>query len=425
MATLFYKRDNCRLCLSKDLDLVVPLAPMPLATPNFRIAPQAGSDLPELFKTGIPLEIYLCRACGHQQILHVGNPEIQYSNYVYTTSLSLGLSEHFLGYAAEVIAKNALPAESLLVEIGSNDGTLLRAFRSHGLNVLGIDPAKSIAERATASGVRTVAAFFSQATAIAVREEVGRAKAIVANNVIANIDDMIDFAMGIRELLAPDGVFIFETQYGSDVIERTLLDTVYHEHLSYFDVLPLERFFAGLGMQVIDVERIWTKGGSIRVTVQPAGGPRTPSSAVQDMIDEERRKGMFEPAYYRRLASDVASLHRDIVAAVEAEHAAGRTVAGYGVSVGTLALLPQFGLQNRISVLFDDDPAKDPVLSGPGYDIPVMGPGKVLEVMPGLIVVFAWRYAEPIIAKHQEYLKRGGRFLVPLPHVKLIGGEPG
>src|ERR1700753_1765413 len=168
MKNLFYKRDTCRLCHSERQELVVPMAGMPIGTPNFQV-PDAGIDDP-VFCTAVPLELYLCRDCGHLQILHVGNPEIQYRHYVYTTSISLGLREHFATYADDVIRRHAVAPNSLIVELGSNDGSLLRFFKERGMKVLGCDPAVDIAKRATASGIETIADFFTDKVGDRIRQ---------------------------------------------------------------------------------------------------------------------------------------------------------------------------------------------------------------------------------------------------------------
>jgi SAM-dependent methyltransferase len=418
MKNLFYKRDTCRLCHSGRQDLAVPMAGMPIGTPNFQV-PDAGVDDP-VFRTAVPLELYLCRDCGHLQILHVGNPEIQYRHYVYTTSISLGLREHFATYADDVVRRHAVAPDSLIVELGSNDGSLLGFFKERGMKVLGVDPAVDIAKRATANGIETIADFFTDAVGADIRRTRGAASVVIANNMIANVDNLDSLVTGIRNVLAPDGLFVFETQYGLDVTEKNLLDTVYHEHLSYFNIKPLQRFFARLGMELIDVQHIWTKGGSIRVTVQLAGGPRRPSPEVARFIADEDRLGVDQPAYYAAYLRKIAAIRDKLVALADACHARGQQMAGYGISVGTTTLLPQFGLEGKIDFLVDDDPRKGNVMTGPGYDIPILPPAALYERKPALVVVFAWRYVDPIRAKHRRYFADGGKFVVPLPTVTFV-----
>ena len=270
------------------------------------------------------MELYLCRECGHLQILHVGNPEIQYRHYVYTTSLSLGLREHFAGYANDVISRYAIAPGSLVVELGSNDGSLLGFFSERGMRVLGVDPAVDIARRATERGIETIADFFTDTVGDRIRQSHGAASVVIANNMIANVDNLDPLVIGVRDVLAPDGLFVFETQYGVDVTEKNLLDTVYHEHLSYFNIKPLTRFFARLGMEVIDVQHIETKGGSIRVTVQRAGAAQSPRAEVARFIAEEDRLGVDQPAYYAAYLRRIAAIRDELVAMADACHARGQ-----------------------------------------------------------------------------------------------------
>lgn len=417
MPDFYHVLDRCLLCAGRDLQVVVPLRPMPIATPNFRVA-EADRDGPA-FTEAVPLDLVQCRACGHLQVGAVGNPQFQYTNYVYRTSLSLGLREHFRSYADEVTSRVGPPADGLAVELGSNDGTLLRFFRDKGLRVLGVDPAGIIAARATEEGLPTIPDFFSRELARKIGDEHGPAHLVVANNMIANVEELEALTSGVRDLLAPDGVFVLETQYGADVVKRTLLDTVYHEHLSYFLIRPLQAFLDRLGLELIDVRPIATKGGSFRATAQHAGGPRRVEPAVASFIESEVREGLYEPERYARLSDEIAAIRRDLAALVDGTRAAGRGVAGYGVSVGTTTLLAQFDLADRIDFLVDDDPDKESHLVGPGYRIPVLPRSALLERRPGLVIVFAWRYAGPIVDANREFRDQGGRFVVPLPRVEV------
>ena len=418
MTRLFYKRDDCRLCHSREQELVSSLAPMPIATPNFRVPDASAGD--PVFREAVPLDLFLCRDCGHLQILHVGNPEIQYRHYVYTTSISLGLREHFNQYADEVVQRLKLPKDSLVVELGSNDGSLLSFFKERGMRVLGVDPAAEIAEKATANGIETIPNFFTDELGRKIRSERGPAMVVIANNIIANVDEIDPLVIGIRELLAPDGIFTCETQYGVDVTEKNLLDTVYHEHLSYFNVKPLERYSRKLGMEVVDVQNIWTKGGSIRITVQLAGGPHKVSETVARMIAVEKKLGVDKPDYYRAFDKRIAAVAEDLNKIADKAHAEGQQVAGYGISVGTTTLLPQFRLTRKIDFLVDDDPTKGDVLRGPGYDIPILPPTALYDRKPAATIIFAWRYVGAIKAKHPRYFAEGGKFIVPLPDVSTV-----
>jgi SAM-dependent methyltransferase len=400
------------------VEVAVPLTPITVATPNIDLTAVA-QRYAGVAQVSVPMDLYLCHDCGHLQILDVIDPDIQYTNFKYLTSISLGLPEHFRKLADELIASTGAGAGSLVVEIGSNDGTLLRAFKERGLKVLGIDPAREIARRATESGIETLATFFSSKLASEIVQKHGRATIVVANNTFANIDDLADIARGIAQLLAPDGAFVFETSYGADVVEKNLLDTVYHEHLSYFMVRSLVDFFRRYGLEIYDVQHIWTKGGSIRGFVRLASGKQPIAPSVAGMVAHERKLGLDDMAPYKRFAAHIDGIRAEIGRIVAEYKAKGQKIAGYGASVGTVTLLQQFGLGPVLDFIADDNPLTE-AIQGPDYKVPVLRPTALEERKPGLVIVLAWRYAEPIKAKNAGYIAEGGKFLVPLPDLKFV-----
>jgi SAM-dependent methyltransferase len=413
MKEFFHHRANCRLCQSRAVEVVVPLAPIPIATPNIGMAAK-GAEGEGLASALVPLDLYLCRDCGHLQLLDIINPEVQYTHFAYTTSISLGLTEHFGRMADTVIERAKLAPDSLVVEVGSNDGTLLRFFKERGMRVLGIDPARETALRATAEGIETLPTFFTTKLADEIRAKHGPAAVVISNNTFANLDALDDPTVGIRRLLADDGLFVFETQHGADVIKRMLIDTIYHEHLSYFLVGPLVPYFARHGMEFFAVEHLTTKGGSIRGYCQLAGGPYPPDGSVAQITTEETAAGLDKPDTYRHFVERLTALRTDLARAITAEAQAGHKIAGYGASVGTVTLINQFDLGRSLEMVFDDKPLTDALL-GPGYRIPVLPADALYEQRPDLVVILAWRYADQIIAKHQRYIEGGGRFVVPWP----------
>jgi SAM-dependent methyltransferase len=415
---LWSLRTTCRLCGSAKIRQVVELPPMAVATPNFHLR-----DVPldhRVYREPVPMPLHLCGHCGFLQIVYIGNPEIQYRDYAYTTNLSLGLPDHFVRSADHLVEKLGLRPGARVFEFGSNDGTYLRAFQACGFSVVGADPARSVAKRASAAGIPTYPDFFGTRLATIARKENGPADLIVANNVIANIDDLADIFRGVAVLLAEDGAFVFETQYGLDVTEKYLLDTIYHEHLSYFNVAPLTRSLEQFGLSLFDVERIPTKGGSIRVFVQHVKGHWPITKAVTTLVAEEARLECETDPYFKRFAAGSAEIRNAVVAAVDHIRREGGAVAGYGVSVGTSTLLGQLGLIGKIDFLVDDDREKPPILAGPGYDIPVYHSSELTARRPVLTVVFAWRYLDAIVSRNAAYREAGGKFLVPLPKIRLI-----
>jgi SAM-dependent methyltransferase len=400
-----YKPRHCLLCGAADLALALPLARSAVGNDYFPTArPQED----------YALSLHLCRGCGNVQIEDVVDPDLLFRNYTYSTTSSLGLVKHFQTYAAEVVAATGAEPGSLVVDVGSNDGSLLKAFRELGFRVLGVDPAVEIARRATAEGVETLPDYFTKALAGRVRESHGRAAVITANNVFAHSDRLPEMADGVRELLRPDGIFTFEVSYLMDIVQKMLFDTVYHEHLCYHSVQSLDAFFARHGLRLIDVRRIPTKGGSLRGTVQLAGGPRPVSPVVARVIEWEDLTRLHAPETWAAYAKRIRAARDAFVGVLDRAKAAGKTIAGYGASPTVTTLINQFDLAGRIDFLVDDNPTKQNTLS-PGQHIPVYPSDAIYSKGADVVAILAWNYAAPIMARHCAFAEQGGRFVIPLP----------
>jgi len=415
---VYSKRKVCRLCGSPELVSVLNLQPIVVSTPNIDMRAVQG-ELKNLTDVKIPLELFLCKGCGHLQLLHIVDPELQYRHFQYVTSVSSGLPEHFREMAGEIVDTSGLPQDSFVVEIGSNDGTLLKAFSEKGMRVLGIDPAEKIAAAATKAGVETLPEFFNQSVGEKISQDFGKADVIVANNTFANLDDLNDIMAGIDAVLSSEGLLVIETQYGRDVIEKRLIDTIYHEHLSYFMVSSLQSFFKRHQMQLIDVERIWTKGGSIRCFVQRKGAGRPVTSQVNVLVQGEINDGFQEPEFYKNFSAEIGLITAHVKSVVAAANEKGQTIIGYGASVGTMTLIAQFDLTDILAYIVDDSPVGANVIIA-GREIPVHESDHLYKTPESLVVMFAWRYMDQICERHSGFSGDRRQFLVPLPEVRLI-----
>ena len=413
MSVTMYRRDTCRLCDSRDLELVVPLAPTPVAD-----AYVTADRLDEVQDT-YPLDLFLCLGCGHLQLLDVLDSETIFRDYLYETSTSLGLVEHFGRYATEVLGLVDPPKGSFILEIGSNDGSLLKSFKAGGMRVLGVDPARQIAQRATASGVETLPDFFTAELARAIKQERGAAAIVTANNVFAHADNLGDMAEGVRELLAPDGVFVFEVAYLVDLIVKCLFDNIYHEHLCNHTVKPLRGFLRHHGMELTDIERVDTKGGSVRGFAKLTSSSPAVSSSVDALIDLESRLGFNGPEKYRAFAAKIDLVKSQLGELLGDLKAQGKTIAGYGASHSVTTLVYYFDIGDVLSFVVDDNKLKHNLFS-PGHHIPVLPSDELYKRNPDYVIVLAWQYSKPIIGKHQAYLDQGGHFIIPMPEVQVI-----
>lgn len=408
------RRARCRMCDSSQLELALPMKPTPIA--DAYVAATRLGQPQEIY----PLDLYLCLECGHVQNLDIVNPEILFRDYLFTTSSSSSLVEHFRHYAGDVTSQFGIRPRSLVVEIGSNDGSLLRFFKDQDMQVLGVDPACEIARQATESGVPTLPEFFGSAIASSIRARHGPASVIAANNVFAHADDLADIVKGVRELLADDGIFVFEVSYMVDIIDKFLFDTVYHEHVSYHSISPLARFFKRLDMQLFDVRRIASKGGSIRGFAQRVPeGKRRQTLAVAELIALETERGLGSLAPYREYEGWINARKKALATFLDREIAAGALVAGYGASTTTTTLMWNFELTRKLAFIVDDNPHKHGLFS-PGVHIPVVPSDELYVRRPDCVIVLAWNYAEPIIKRHQRFLAEGGKFIVPLPELRVI-----
>lgn len=417
-------RKDCRLCGSQDLKEVFRLADTPPAN-EFVDASVVRSGSTSKF----PLYLVSCGQCKHVQLPVVVDPDRLFRNYVYVSGTSPVFVDHFRRYAEETISALGLAPGDLVVEIGSNDGTLLRFFRDAGMRVLGVDPARDIAARATADGIETWNDFFTEDLARRIVAERGHAMLVVANNVFAHADDLRGIALGVKHLLNGRGVFSFEVSYLPDVIEKTLFDTVYHEHLSYHSVGPLARFFQTCGLTLRDVRRIDTHGGSIRGMVvgnrvANSGGLQAPgmvSRSVTDLIAYESALGLDDPAVPLQLLQQrVRQLGSQLGDFLDQARRDGKRVAGFGAPAKATTLMYQFNLGPQdIDFVVDDNPLKQGLFT-PGKHVPVLPSSAIAERKPNYLVVLAWNFADSIIAKNQEFRDAGGKFVVPIPDFRVV-----
>lgn len=407
-------KTDCRLCGSTRLEHVLPIKPSAIG--DAFVAADRLNEQQDLY----PLDCYLCLDCGHLQNLDVVDPDILFRDYTYRTSVSLGLVEHFKRYAQSVVSSLGIPKGSLVAEMGSNDGSLLKAFKNEGMRVQGVDPARDIAAAATADGVPTIPDFFTSELAAKIKSDQGEAKLFCANNVFAHIDNMSDVVKGIRLLLADDGAFVFEVSYIVDMIDNMVFDTIYHEHVSHHALIPLETFLNRHDMTLFHVERTATKGGSIRAFAQPKStGKRQRTAELTQLIAEEERRGITKPKIYQDWFAAIEQCKRKTLAYLDKAIAEGKLVAVYGASTTTTTLLYHFELETRVKFIVDDNPLKQGRYS-PGAHIPVLPSAELATRKPDVVVILAWIYADPILKRNQAYMEAGGRFLVPLPEPRIV-----
>lgn len=412
-ASSVHRRTTCRICDSASVERVISLKPTPLA--NAFLRKEQLADPEPVF----PLDLFFCAQCGHLQLLDVVDPALLFRNYVYVSSTSPSFVEHFRKYAEELVRDYRLPAKSLVVEIGSNDGVLLKHFKTAGMNVLGVDPAVEIAKSATAAGIPTIPDFFTLNRAREIRREHGAAAVVAANNVFAHADDLHGILDGVRELLAPDGVFVFEVSYLLDVYEKTLFDMTYHEHVSYHSVKPLEVLFSRHGMELIDTRRVPTHGGSLRGIAQLKGGPHPRKPSVQELLALEAAAGLDRKETFIEFGRNIAHLKNELGKVLNELKSQGKHIGAFGAPAKLTTLMHHFELgPDVIDFVVDDSPLKQGLFT-PGHHIPVLPVAAMYERKPDCMLLLAWNFATPILKQHQRFMDEGGRFIIPLPKLEV------
>jgi SAM-dependent methyltransferase len=413
MAALHLRRNTCQLCDSKTLTMILSLAPTP---PANAFVPESELDKPQPY---FPLDVFQCEDCHHVQLVDVVDPAVLFENYVYVSGTSPAFVKHFEDYAETICSRFAPAADSLVVDIGSNDGTLLGFFKQRGHHVLGIDPARDIASRATEAGIETLPAFFTPDLAADIAAERGAAAVVTANNVFAHAEDLYSIASGIARLLAHDGVFAFEVSYLVDVFQDVLFDTIYHEHMAYHAVGPLQRFFMRAGLELFAAERVTSHGGSLRGYVQKAGGPHPADGTVDALIEAEKQLGLNRSATLKKFGARIDGLRDRFTEMLSEQIGAGKSIAGYGAPAKATTLLHHFGIEpDTLDYIIDDSPLKQGLYS-PGQHIPVVSSDILSRNPPDILVILAWNFADVIMKNNAAFVENGGRFLIPVPEVRL------
>ena len=384
-STLSYKRETCRLCDSKDLELVCEFPPVPLAEKYFEIP----KDLPTA-----PVDLYWCNSCKHVQQLDVVDPDILWSNYIFNPAPVM--KEHFQDFA------NSVEVEGLVIDIGSNDGSLLLPFRRKGCKILGVDASKEVARSAVFKGVPTVPGVLTVSLAKEIVNLYGQADLVTAFNVFAHNDDLQGMLEAIKVLMKPDGRFIFEAQYLGDVIDKTLFATLFHEHLSHHSVTALSSWFKRNGLKLVKVERNNIQHGSIIGTVVFDGSNLEADSSVSNFLWSEQD---INPYTFKAFQKRVERIKDQIT----------YTGWGYGASHSGPTLQSLLGL--RITTIVDDHPEKIWKYSG---QIQILPTSKLLDEMPEYCFILAWVHNEKIIQDNQEYLRRGGKLVQLCPDFRVV-----
>jgi len=409
-----FKRIICRVCLATRLEKILTFGPTPLAN---AFLTKDKIDQPESY---YPLDVSFCKACGFVQLSHVVHPEILFKDYVYASSTSPVFVNHFKQFA-ESVSKKYLPEKnSLVIDIGSNDGILLSPFQKLGYKTLGIEPAATVAKLARRQDIETIEKYFSTSLAKDIVKKYGKAKVITATNVFAHIDDLDEIITGVKTILSVDGVFIIEAPYLVDFLKKNYFDLVYHEHLSYWSIDALKRLLKRYDMDVFHVEKVTVHGGSIRVFVQKAKGIYPIDKSVKNFLDLEKRNKVASLSTFTTYAQKIQKNKIILLTLLAKLKTKGKTIAAYGAPAKGNTLLNFFSIGvETLDFVVDDSPLKQGLYT-PGKHIPVVSTETLYKKHPDYLLILAWNFAQPIMQNHTAYKKAGGKFIVPVPKPQIV-----
>ncbi|MEZ5218789.1 MAG: class I SAM-dependent methyltransferase [Ilumatobacteraceae bacterium] len=404
----------CRGCGNTDLKTFLDLGVTPLA--DALITDETIDRHEETF----PLVVAFCDQCALVQITEDVEPEKLFvDNYLYFSSFSEHLLRHSRDHALGLIDKQGLGQDSLVVEIASNDGYLLKNFVEAGVKVLGLDPAPDQCQAANAAGVETRPEFFTLENAQKLRSELGAADVIIANNVMAHIPLPNDFVAGMAHLLADDGVITVENPSVWDLVERCAFDTIYHEHFFYHSCLSVDALMRRHGLFLNDVEFFPDlHGGTNRWWIAKQ---EAPTQRLTDRLEAERDAGLGSFEFFAGFGRRVDDLRSDLLAMLRDLKAQGKTIAAYGAAAKGSTMLNATGITTELVDYVVDRNVHKQGRYMPGTHQPIKDPSILVEDPPDVLLLLAWNFAEEIIAQQQDYAATGGKFLVPVPKPEIIG----
>lgn len=405
---------SCRLCSSNNLYKFLDLGFTPPADSFLR---REQLCEPEIY---YPLQVMLCESCGFIQLSHIVSPEVLYRHdYPYESSITRSGRQHWNEFALTVTRRFSLTGSDLVIDIGSNVGVLLGAFRDNGCRILGVDPASNIVRIAEKSGIETINEFFGVEVARNIVAEKGPASVITGTNVFAHVNDLTGFMHAVDIVLSARGVLIIEAPYFVNLLKNLEYDTIYHEHLSYLSLKPLAPFFEKFGMEIFDIEERDIHGGSFRIYVARKGA-RTVSPIVGKMTAAEETMGIYDRGVLQKFASDVADNRQSLLWLLRKLKNEGKRIAAVSAPAKGMTLLNYCHIGTETLDFVTEKSTLKIGRFTPGTHIPVFSDAKLIEEMPDFALLLAWNFADEIMANLEPFRKKGGKFIIPIPTPRIV-----
>tara|TARA_B100001093_G_scaffold192721_1_gene185249 strand:- start:8219 stop:9478 length:1260 start_codon:yes stop_codon:yes gene_type:complete len=409
-----YARTSCRLCLSKEIQLAVKMGKSPISEKYVQ------KDNLEKIIPKVSLDLYFCKNCSHVQLIDVVNPDFLWADFTFKTSRDKKLIKHFENYVERVIDIQKIESEDLIVDVGSNDGTLLQCFKEKGFkNILGIDPASQIVDQANLSGIRTLKGYFDLELAKKINNTDGKAKIITANNVFAHMDDLRGMLEAIKLMMNEESIFVFEVSYLLDVVKKMLIGTIFHEHLSYHSLISLKKFLNSFNLDIIKVERGPEQGGSIICYAKIIKDSNKIHKSVSELLALEEAEGLNKIETIQEMNLKLKNLKIELNKTVRKIKDENKKISGFGAARSGTTFLSFFDIGKYVDYLYDDNNEKHFKFS-PGDQIEVLPTSQIGQNKPDYLIILAWIHADKIIQNNQSYLEKGGAFLRFFPTIEVI-----
>lgn len=414
------RRTACRCCGGTNFQKWIDLGNQPPANALLS-APEPLSNSHDWIEDYFPLVVYYCKDCELIQLLDIVHPDILFGDYVYLSSTSEVFRKHFDTMAEKLFFSGLVQKDDLVVDIGSNDGILLRPFKGRGTRVLGIEPCGQIANLAVQAGIETIPEYFTAETAGKIVEEKGEAKVVTMTNVFAHVDNLEQIIDGVKYLLRSDGVFIIECPDTIEMMKQGTFDLIYHEHLSYFTVPSICKYLMRKGFDILKVDRVSVHGGSLRVFAQLKEGVESKIISPETKKWFEKEEGFTKGRVFKEFPSKVKKNKEKLLEMIKGLE--DKTIVGYGAPAKMSTLTNFYGIDTSSVVrVIDDSPAKQGLYS-PGKHIPIIPyPLHISELGIDYILIFAWNFADSIITKLQ-FDGYTGDFILPFPTPRIVPGK--
>ncbi len=409
-----YLKTVCRYCDTPLPEPFLELGNSPLAN-SFLSSNKGVKD--EFF---CPLSLTFCQNCTLVQLTHVVPPDLMFSNYLYVSSTTTTFQKHFADYAKNVTTRSSGDKKLLAVDIGSNDGLLVSCYQKEGMDALGVEPAKNLSKTANEEGRLTLNQYFDAECVDYILKHFRHVDVISANNVFAHIDGSQEFCKNAHRLLSETGMLVIEFPYLFTMLSEMFFDMIYHEHLSYISLHALSFLLQKHQLQIFDVEKVASHGGSLRVFIQKKGGQRLVSKNVILLMEDEKNKGYQLIQTYKRFAEKVRQFKLDFISLIQDLRGEGKSLSGYGAPAKATTIASYCNLTTSdIQYIVDDNTLKQGKFS-PGAHIPVVSSEYLNNHLTNFVIIFAWNFAQEIIRKIEPLRTKGVKFIIPLPHPEIV-----